>query len=75
MRPTLAPIPFQGGKRNKPSMMIETMKKLAEVRGTSPERIAELTTANFERLCLDRHLPPTIQTRYTDNLTEREWAN
>ena len=67
--PFLAPIPFRG-KRNEPSMMLETLKKLAEVRGTTPERIAELTTANFERLCLDpdlsRGLPPPIQTRYTD---------
>ncbi len=52
--PYLAPIPYRG-KRNEPSMMLETLKKLAEVRGTTPEYIAELTTANFERLCLTRY--------------------
>ena len=63
--PFLAPIPYRG-KRNEPAMMLETLKKLAEVRGTTPERIAELTTANFERLCFERRLPPTIPTRYTE---------
>jgi TatD DNase family protein len=48
--PYLAPIPHRG-KRNEPSMMIETARKLAEVRGTTPDRIAAITTANFERLC------------------------
>ncbi|MGA2715036.1 MAG: TatD family hydrolase [Bryobacteraceae bacterium] len=51
--PYLAPIPYRG-KRNEPSMMIETARKLAEVRGTTPDRIAAVTTANFERLCLVR---------------------
>jgi len=58
--PYLAPIPFRG-KRNEPSMMVETVKKLAEVRGTSPEELAVLTTNNFERLCLR----PANATRYT----------
>jgi len=48
--PYLAPIPHRG-KRNEPSMMIETARKLAEVRGTTPDRIAAITTANFNRLC------------------------
>src|SRR6185437_2088156 len=70
--PFLAPIPYRG-KRNEPSMMIETLRKLAEVRETSPERIAELTTANFERLCLQsrdlqsRELQPRKPVRYTEN--------
>lgn len=63
--PFLAPIPYRG-KRNEPSMMLETLKKLAEVRGSTPERIAELTSSNFERLCFRRRLPPTIPTRYTE---------
>ena len=49
--PYLAPIPHRG-KRNEPAFMTETARKLAEVRGTTPERIAELTAANFNRLCL-----------------------
>lgn len=51
--PYLAPIPHRG-KRNEPAMMVETARKLAEVRETTLEAIAVLTTANFERLCL-RH--------------------
>ena len=30
--------------------MVETARRLAEVRGVAPERIAEVTTANFDRL-------------------------
>jgi TatD DNase family protein len=48
--PYLAPIPWRG-KRNEPSYMVETVRKLAEVRGVTPEHIAAVTTANFERLC------------------------
>jgi TatD DNase family protein len=58
--PYLAPIPYRG-KRNEPSLMIETAKKLAEVRRTTLERIAELTTANFQQLCAG----PRNPTRYT----------
>ena len=47
--PYLAPIPYRG-KRNEPAFLVETVRKLAEVRGTTPERIAEITTANFDRL-------------------------
>jgi TatD DNase family protein len=53
--PYLAPVPRRG-KRNEPAFLVETVKKLAEVRGASPEQIARITTANFERLCL-RHEP------------------
>jgi TatD DNase family protein len=47
--PYLAPIPHRG-KRNEPAFMLETVRRLAEVRGSSPERIAEITTNNFDRL-------------------------
>jgi TatD DNase family protein len=47
--PYLAPIPHRG-KRNEPAMMIETVRRLAEVRETTVEAIASLTTANFDRL-------------------------
>jgi TatD DNase family protein len=58
--PYLAPIPWRG-KRNEPSFMIETVRKLAEVRGSTVDRIAAVTAANFERLCLR----PRNATRYT----------
>ncbi|MDE3195068.1 MAG: TatD family hydrolase [Acidobacteriota bacterium] len=59
--PYLAPIPWRG-KRNEPSFLTETSKKLAEVRGTTPEHIAAVTSANFERLCLRARNP----NRYTE---------
>ena len=58
--PYLAPVPFRG-KRNEPAMMVETAKVLAAVRNTSLERIAEITSTNFEQLCLR----PETTNRYT----------
>jgi TatD DNase family protein len=49
--PYLAPIPKRG-KRNEPAFMVETARKLAQLRGVSEQEIAESTTANFRRLCL-----------------------
>ena len=51
--PFLAPVPRRG-KRNEPAFIVETARRLAEVRGSTPEAIAERTTRNFERLCLRR---------------------
>lgn len=47
--PYLAPIPHRG-KRNEPAMMVETARRLAEVRETTVDAIGALTTANFNRL-------------------------
>jgi TatD DNase family protein len=47
--PFLAPIPYRG-KRNEPAYVVETAKKLAELRGISVEELAQLTTGNFKRL-------------------------
>ena len=49
--PFLAPVPRRG-KRNEPAFMVETVRVLAELRGVLPEALAEVTTLNFERLCL-----------------------
>ncbi|HYZ20736.1 MAG TPA: TatD family hydrolase [Rhodopila sp.] len=47
--PYLAPVPFRG-KRNEPAWVAHTARLVAEVRGMTPEALAELTTANFRRL-------------------------
>ncbi len=47
--PFLAPIPHRG-KRNEPAFVIETAKKLAELKQTSIEEIADVTSGNFRRL-------------------------
>ncbi|MBN2575260.1 MAG: TatD family hydrolase [Deltaproteobacteria bacterium] len=47
--PYLAPIPHRG-KRNEPAYVVHTLEALARVRGISPSRAAELTTANAFRL-------------------------
>jgi TatD DNase family protein len=49
--PYLAPVPKRG-KRNEPAYVVETARKLAELRGETPESIASTTSANFRRLCL-----------------------
>jgi TatD DNase family protein len=47
--PYLAPVPFRG-KRNEPSYVAHTGRVLAEVRGLTPEALADLTTRNFHVL-------------------------
>ena len=47
--PYLAPVPKRG-KRNEPAYIIETAKKLAQLRGVPVEEISAITTANFRHL-------------------------
>ncbi len=49
--PYLAPVPHRG-KRNEPAFIMDSVRAIAAVRGTTAERIAEITTANFDRFCL-----------------------
>ncbi|MCB0120460.1 MAG: TatD family hydrolase [Anaerolineales bacterium] len=47
--PFLAPVPFRG-KRNEPAYVAHIADKIAEIHFKSPADIAEITTANAERL-------------------------
>ena len=47
--PYLAPVPHRG-KPGEPAYVLETAKRLAEVKGTDLETVAAATTANYERL-------------------------
>ncbi len=46
--PYLAPVPYRG-KTNNSSLMYESAKKIAEIRGSTVEEIAELTMINGKR--------------------------
>jgi len=47
--PYLAPVPKRG-KRNEPALIVHTARKLAELRGQSPEEVSRMTSENFRRL-------------------------
>lgn len=47
--PFLTPVPFRG-KRNEPAFVCHIADKIAEIHSKSPAEIAEITTANAERL-------------------------
>ena len=47
--PFLAPVPYRG-KRNEPAYVARVVEALAGMHGLPPERLADLTTANFHSL-------------------------
>lgn len=47
--PYLAPVPFRG-KRNEPAWVVNTLEKLARVRGDDAAQLGAVTAANAERL-------------------------
>ena len=48
--PYLSPEPLRGKRPNEPARVEHTLRCLAEVRGVSPESLAEVTTENARRL-------------------------
>jgi TatD DNase family protein len=52
--PYLAPVPMRG-KINSPAYVPHVAAKLAELRGTTPEAIGNITSANFDALFLTRN--------------------
>lgn len=67
--PYLAPEPMRG-KRNEPSYIAHTARRLAELREVSYEDIERITTVNARRLLGTGELPPGGEVAYTirDNL-------
>ena len=51
--PYLAPVPHRG-KRNESSYMVYVAKKIAEIKEISVEEVDAITTANAERIFVDR---------------------
>jgi len=47
--PFLAPVPYRG-ERNEPSYVVEVAKKIAQVKGISFEKVAEVTTQNAQKI-------------------------
>ena len=50
--PFLAPVPNRG-KKNEPSFIDFTAKKLAEIKGIEKSELSKITTKNFNNLFFD----------------------
>lgn len=51
--PYLAPVPFRG-KRNEPSYLKYVVEKISTIKNISTEDVAEITTANAEKLFFNK---------------------
>jgi TatD DNase family protein len=49
--PDMTPEPYRG-RPNEPAFLVETARKVAEIKGVTMEEVAAVTTANAERLFL-----------------------
>ena len=47
--PYLAPVPYRG-KKNEPAYVVETARRVAELKGMKPEELARIATENTVRL-------------------------
>jgi TatD DNase family protein len=47
--PYLAPVPYRG-KKNEPAYVVETARKVAELKGLPLEEVAEATSVNAARV-------------------------
>ncbi len=47
--PFLSPVPYRG-KTNEPARLVEIVQCIADLRGETPEAVAEYTTANARQL-------------------------
>jgi TatD DNase family protein len=54
--PYLAPVPHRG-KPGEPAFVVETARKLAEIKGVDLDAVARVTTENFDRLFATSPLP------------------
>lgn len=63
--PYLPPVPLRG-KRNEPAFITWTIKKVAELRGDVPEKVAAQAASNFERVFLRTSEHPRA-VRYTES--------
>lgn len=61
--PYLSPEPVRG-KRNEPSYIMHTVRKVAELRGVSSEDIKRITTLNARRLFAIGEMPPRGEIAY-----------
>jgi TatD DNase family protein len=60
--PFLAPVPFRG-KTNEPAYVVHVAQKIADLKGTSIEEVARVTTANFDRFIAGPKKTPDEQHR------------
>jgi TatD DNase family protein len=51
--PYLAPVPWRG-QRNEPAFVVETAKKVGEIKGVPLDEVASATSSNWRRLCLQQ---------------------
>ena len=51
--PWLAPVPHRG-QQNEPQYVVEVARCIADIKGIALEEVAEITTANFQQLFINR---------------------